>query len=171
MVAAVKDSRVFTVASTTKGDASSALLFNAASKTRDTTQDRRCSRVLIIYALSCIYTDMHMDVFEALADPTRRRVVDALRSGERQVNDLADVVGIHQSGVSRHLRILSEAGFVTMRPDGQRRLYSLAPDPFREIDQWLAQYRQLWEKRLDRFGAALEARQQQQQDVSRSDKE
>lgn len=104
---------------------------------------------------------MQSDIFDALADPTRRRVVDALRHGERQVNDLVAEVGIHQSGVSRHLRILSEAGFVTMRPDGQRRLYSLAPDPFRAIDSWLAQYRGLWEKRLDRFGAALDARQQQ----------
>lgn len=104
---------------------------------------------------------MDADAFETLADPTRRRVVDALRAGERQVNDLVAEVGIHQSGVSRHLRILSEAGFVTMRPDGQRRLYSLAPDPFREIDAWLAQYRGLWEERLDRFGAALEARQNQ----------
>jgi DNA-binding transcriptional ArsR family regulator len=104
---------------------------------------------------------MQSDIFDALADPTRRRVVDALRHGEQQVNDLVAEVGIHQSGVSRHLRILSEAGFVTMRPDGQRRLYSLAPDPFREIDAWLAQYRGLWEQRLDRFGAALDARQKQ----------
>lgn len=103
---------------------------------------------------------MHIDIFDALADPTRRRVVEALRHGERQVNDLVADVGIHQSGVSRHLRILSQAGFVTMRPDGQRRLYSLAPDPFREIDDWLSQYRALWEKRLDRFGAALEAARQ-----------
>lgn len=113
---------------------------------------------------------MDIDVFDALADPTRRRVVAALRQGERQVNDLVAAVGIHQSGVSRHLRILSEAGFVTMRPEGQRRLYSLAPGPFREIDEWLAQYRALWEKRLDRFGAALEARQAQQ-DQARSEEE
>jgi DNA-binding transcriptional ArsR family regulator len=56
------------------------------------------------------------------------------------------------------LRILSEAGFVSMRPDGQRRLYALKPERFRELDDWLAQYRGLWEQRLDRFGAALEAR-------------
>ena len=107
----------------------------------------------------CICTYMHVDPFLTLADPTRRRVVDALRAGERQVNDLVAAVGIHQSGVSRHLRILSEAGFVAMRPDGPRRLYSLKPEPFREIDAWLGAYRQLWDARLDRFGAALEARQ------------
>jgi DNA-binding transcriptional ArsR family regulator len=106
---------------------------------------------------------MHIDAFNAfnaLADPTRRRVVDALCRGERQVNDLVVEVGVHQSGVSRHLRILHEAGFVTVRPDGARRLYSLKPDRFRELDEWLAKYRELWEARLDRFGAALEVRQQ-----------
>lgn len=102
---------------------------------------------------------MHIDAFQTLADPTRRRVLEALRQGERQVNDLVEEVGIHQSGVSRHLRILHEAGFVSMRPDGPRRLYSLEPEPFRELEEWLAQYRQVWEARLDRFGAALEARQ------------
>ena len=111
---------------------------------------------------------MHIDSFQTIADPTRRRVLDALSRGERQVNDLVEQVGIHQSGVSRHLRILHEAGFVAMRPDGQRRLYSLKPEPFRELDEWLAKYRQAWEARLDRFGAALEARQRHRNDV-RSD--
>jgi DNA-binding transcriptional ArsR family regulator len=102
--------------------------------------------------------DEHSQAFEALADPTRRRVVAALRAGERQVNEIVQAAGIHQSGVSRHLRILHDAGFVAMRPDGQRRLYSLRPEPFRALDDWLAQYRSLWEARLDRFGAALEER-------------
>jgi DNA-binding transcriptional ArsR family regulator len=61
--------------------------------------------------------------------------------------------------VSRHLRILNEAGFVTMRPDGQRRLYSLRPEPFRELEAWVERYRRLWETRLDRFAAALERKQ------------
>jgi DNA-binding transcriptional ArsR family regulator len=106
---------------------------------------------------------MHADPFETLADPTRRRIVDALRDGERQVGDIVAEAGIHQSGVSRHLRILSEAGFVSMRPDGQRRLYSLKPEPFRELEAWLSDYRRLWEARLDRFGAALETRQRKDQ--------
>lgn len=114
---------------------------------------------------------MHTDPFLMLADPSRRRVVDALRSGERQVNDLVAAVGIHQSGVSRHLRILSEAGFVAMRPDGSRRLYSLRPEPFREIDAWLSQYRQIWDARLDRFGAALEDRQQKRRQLKELDDE
>jgi DNA-binding transcriptional ArsR family regulator len=102
--------------------------------------------------------NMHFDVFETLADPTRRRIVEALRDGEQQVNDIVRRAGIHQSGVSRHLRIMHDAGFVSLRPDGQRRLYALRPEPFRELEAWLAGYRRLWEARLDRFGAALEQR-------------
>lgn len=107
---------------------------------------------------------MQIMAFETLADPTRRRIVEVLRQGERPVNDVVGEVGIHQSGVSRHLRILHEAGFVAVRPDGQRRLYSLRPEPFREIDEWLAGYRHLWEARLDRFGDALEKRRKAQQE-------
>lgn len=106
---------------------------------------------------------MQLDAFQVLADPTRRRIVETLRRGERQVNDIVAEAGIHQSGVSRHLRLLTEAGFVSMRPDGQRRLYSLEPAPFRELDAWLARYRALWEARLDRFGAALEARRKKKE--------
>ncbi len=101
---------------------------------------------------------MHIDAFATLADPTRRRIVATLRDGERQVSDIVRQAGIHQSGVSRHLRILHESGFVTVRPDGQRRLYALRPEPFRELEAWLRDYRRLWEARLDRFGAALEER-------------
>ena len=103
---------------------------------------------------------MHVDVFEILADPQRRRIVEALRSGEQAVNDLVERMDIHQSGVSRHLRILSEAGFVRVRPDGPRRLYSLCAEPFLELDAWVAGYRSLWEARLDRFAKALDKKQQ-----------
>lgn len=101
---------------------------------------------------------MNIDTFEALADRTRRRIVESLQSGEKPVGEIVKRSGIHQSGVSRHLRILHEAGFVSMRPQGQQRLYSLRPEPFRELDAWLAGYRSLWERRLDRFAAALEQR-------------
>ena|SRR6266496_245917 len=102
---------------------------------------------------------MQSAAFQTLADPTRRRIVEALRNGERQVNDIVERAGVHQSGVSRHLRILHEAGFVSMRPDGQRRLYSLRAEPFRELEGWLEKYRKLWESRLDRLGGgALEER-------------
>lgn len=114
---------------------------------------------------------MQLNAFEVLADPSRRRIVEALLCGEQQVGDVVEAVGIHQSGVSRHLRILAESGFVSMRPDGQRRLYALKPEPFRELDGWLSGYRKLWEARLDRFGAALEKKQEhraQPRDIGRA---
>src|SRR5215470_7153888 len=109
-----------------------------------------------------------LDTFQALADPTRRRLVEALRYGEQQVNELVARAGIHQSGVSRHLRILHDAGFVSMRPEGQWRLYSLKPEPFRALERWLAQYRDFWEKRLDRLGEALEKKRKRSKTLTRS---
>jgi DNA-binding transcriptional ArsR family regulator len=102
---------------------------------------------------------MHMTGFQTLADPTRRRIVEVLRRGEQPVNDIVDSVNIHQSGVSRHLGILHEAGFVQVRALGAQRLYSLRPEPFRELDAWLTQYRSLWEARLDKLGVELDRRQ------------
>lgn len=104
---------------------------------------------------------MQVDTLQALADPSRFQIVEALLRGEQPVNDLVAKMDIHQSGVSRHLRILEEAGFVRVRPDGPRRLYSLRPEPFRELNAWVSQYRALWEGRLDAFAVALERRQQQ----------
>jgi DNA-binding transcriptional ArsR family regulator len=103
---------------------------------------------------------MQVSTIQALADPSRFQIVEALLAGEQPVNDLVARMDIHQSGVSRHLRILEEAGFVRVRPDGPRRLYSLRPEPFRELNAWVGQYRALWEGRLDAFAAALEQRQQ-----------
>ena len=100
----------------------------------------------------------HLDVFQVIADPTRRRIVESLRAGEQQVNDVVQQLDIHQSGVSRHLRILHDAGFVQMRTEGQRHLYSLRSEPFQELDGWLSSYRALWEARLDRFERALQAK-------------
>src|SRR5512132_4303440 len=107
-----------------------------------------------------ICTIMHAAVFAALADPNRLRIVEALRSGEQPVNDLVSRVDIHQSGVSRHLRILHGAGLVQVRPSGPQRLYSLRPEAFQELDAWLRTYQGLWEARLDRLGRVLEARKQ-----------
>jgi DNA-binding transcriptional ArsR family regulator len=112
---------------------------------------------------------MHANAFEILADPARRRIVELLRDGEQAVNDIVGAMDIHQSGVSRHLRLLSEAGFVQARPEGPRRLYSLRPERFREIDAWVSQYRSLWEARLDRFGEALDRKAKAQ--ARRKDKE
>jgi DNA-binding transcriptional ArsR family regulator len=98
---------------------------------------------------------MHVLVLQTLADPTRLHILEVLRGGEYSVNDIVKNVAIDQSGVSRHLRILQEAKFVRVRPEGQKRFYSLCPEPFRDLDAWLSQYRQLWERRLDKFGEAL----------------
>lgn len=103
------------------------------------------------------------DVFQVLADPTRRRIVELLRRGERSVGELVDAVDIGQPGVSRQLAILEEADFVVVRPDGRRRLYSLRPDPFRELSEFVTAYRAIWEPRLDRFAAELERRRRNQQ--------
>ena len=97
-----------------------------------------------------------MLLFQALADPTRLRIVEAMRSGECAVGDIVERMDIHQSGVSRHLRILAEAGIVQMRPDGQKRLYSLRKEAFDRLEAWVAGYRRHWEARLDRFGTAIQ---------------
>jgi DNA-binding transcriptional ArsR family regulator len=97
-----------------------------------------------------------INFFHALADPARLRIVEAMKSGECAVGDIVERMDIHQSGVSRHLRILAEAGIVQMRADGQKRLYSLRKEAFDQLEAWTAGYRRLWEARLDRFGAALE---------------
>jgi DNA-binding transcriptional ArsR family regulator len=102
---------------------------------------------------------VHVDLFQTLADPTRRLIVEALQGCEQSVNDIVARVGIHQSGVSRHLRILHEAGFVRVRPDGVRRLYSLRPERFCELDAWLTGFRSHWEARLDKFAEALDRKQ------------
>jgi DNA-binding transcriptional ArsR family regulator len=106
---------------------------------------------------------MQIALFQTLADPSRLRIVEALLGGECAVNDLVARMEIHQSGVSRHLRILEEVGFVQMRPEGARRLYSLRPEPFRELDAWVTRYRALWTARLDAFGDALTRKQQARQ--------
>lgn len=107
------------------------------------------------------------DVFEILADPTRRRLIKALRQRERSVTELVDEVDIHQPGVSKQLRILHEAGFVDVRRDGQRRLYSLRPEPFRELEEWMDDYRRIWDARLDNLAAHLARMKKEKKDVNR----
>jgi DNA-binding transcriptional ArsR family regulator len=103
--------------------------------------------------------ETQIPLFQALADPARLRIVEAMKSGECAVGDIVGRMDIHQSGVSRHLRILAEAGIVQMRPDGQKRLYSLRKEAFDQLEAWVAGYRRHWEARLDRFAAALERHQ------------
>ena len=88
-------------------------------------------------------------VLEAIAEPTRQRILDAVRVGERSVGELVEKVGMHQPGVSRHLKVLRDAGLVEVRRDAQRRLYRLRPEPLMELDAWLEPYRAEWTARLD----------------------
>ena len=97
----------------------------------------------------------HPTLLVALSDPIRLHIVEVLREGECSVDGIVARNAIHQSGISRHLGILREAGIVSVRADGQRRLYSLRPEPFREIDAWVQRYRAIWDARLDRFEAEL----------------
>ncbi|HUR25794.1 MAG TPA: metalloregulator ArsR/SmtB family transcription factor [Candidatus Thermoplasmatota archaeon] len=94
---------------------------------------------------------MHDLPFAVLADPTRRRLVELLHAGERSVGELVGKVGIAQPGVSRHLRILGEAGLVKARPQGQRRLYSLRPEPLRELELWAHRHAHVERERLERL--------------------
>lgn len=88
-------------------------------------------------------------VLDALAEPTRRRILDAVRGAERSVGEIVEQVGMHQPGVSRHLKVLRDAGLVEVRRDAQRRLYRLRPEPLMELDAWLEPYRAEWTARLD----------------------
>jgi DNA-binding transcriptional ArsR family regulator len=92
---------------------------------------------------------------EALADPTRRRIVELLADGELTAGELAAEFSTSRPAVSRHLRVLREQGLVTVRSDAQRRVYSLDPAPLVELDAWLARYRSFWSQRLDALDTQL----------------
>ena len=100
------------------------------------------------------------NAFEVVAEPSRRRILDLLRVDDRPVNDLVDELGLSQPAVSKHLRVLRDAGLVDVRRDAQRRIYRLVPEPLVEIDDWLTPFRQAWARRLD----ALEAHLDQMED-------
>jgi DNA-binding transcriptional ArsR family regulator len=87
--------------------------------------------------------------FEVLAEPTRRRILDLLHPGERSVGDLVDRLGLSQPGVSKHLRVLRDAGLVAVRREAQRRWYRIRPEPLAEVDAWLEPYRRYWTDRLN----------------------
>jgi DNA-binding transcriptional ArsR family regulator len=96
------------------------------------------------------------NAFDVIAEPSRRRILEVLRSGERPVNDLVDALAMTQPAVSKHLRVLREAGLVAVRQDAQRRIYRLVPEPLVEIDDWLTPFREAWARRLDALEAHLD---------------
>jgi DNA-binding transcriptional ArsR family regulator len=97
-----------------------------------------------------------LEILDVIAEPTRRRILDAVRTTECSVNDIVGQVGMHQPGVSRHLKVLRDAGLVEVRRDAQRRLYRVRPEPLMELDAWLEPYRALWAGRLDALERHLE---------------
>lgn len=94
---------------------------------------------------------------EVIAEPSRRQLLDALRHGEQPVHALVERLELSQPAVSKHLRVLREAGLVEVRPDGQRRLYRLRTEPLKELDEWLEPYRRMWHASLDKLEGHLTA--------------
>lgn len=103
---------------------------------------------------------MAVDVFGVLAEPTRRRILDRLRTSESSVNALVDALEVTQPTMSKHLRVLREAGFVSCRIEAQQRIYRIEADRFRALDQWLAPYRLLWNTHLDALERHLDNQEQ-----------
>jgi DNA-binding transcriptional ArsR family regulator len=94
--------------------------------------------------------------FAVLAEPTRREILDLLRQGEQPVGALVEELDLSQPAVSKHLRVLRDAGLVEVRPQAQRRLYRLRLEPLAEIDEWLAPFRRMWRRSLDKLDQHLE---------------
>jgi DNA-binding transcriptional ArsR family regulator len=103
---------------------------------------------LTIYMLLRLYTHV-MAVLDVLAEPNRRKILDLLRVQERPVGDLVELLAVSQPAVSKHLRVLREAGLVTVRADAQRRIYRVRPEPLQALDEWLTPYREMWNAHLD----------------------
>ena len=96
-----------------------------------------------------------LTTLSALAESNRLQIVELLRDGPCSVGEIADRLRIRQPQVSKHLRVLSEAGFVEVHPLAQQRIYQLRPQPFHELDAWLGSYRHVWDARFDRLDAYL----------------
>jgi DNA-binding transcriptional ArsR family regulator len=119
-----------------------------------------------LYALTCIclygnLRRMSAVALRALGEPHRVAILDRLRDGERPVGDLVERLELSQPAVSKHLRVLRDAGLVEARTDAQRRLYRVRPEPLADLDEWLAPYRRLWEKHLDKLEDHLDRRSKQ----------
>jgi len=103
------------------------------------------------------------DAFNAVAEPRRREILDALSGGERAVNDLVRLLGIGQPQVSKHLRVLREVGVVDVRDEGRQRLYRLNGPALKPIHDWVSNYERLWSERFDELDAVLEDLKQKEQ--------
>lgn len=106
-----------------------------------------------------------MNALEALAEPTRRHIVELLAEGERSAGEIAAHFETSRPGISRHLRVLREHGLVRVREDAQKRFYSLDPEPLAELDAWLARYRGFWTNRLDALDTEIRRRQRRRKEI------
>lgn len=97
-----------------------------------------------------------METLQALAEPNRFQIVELLREGPRPVGDMVHRLGLRQPQVSKHLRVLSDAGLVDVRVDAQRRIYALRPAPLKELQAWIERYRRIWEANFQRLDAVLD---------------
>jgi DNA-binding transcriptional ArsR family regulator len=141
------------------------LLFNPASQNDDSASSCRILLETSLiphykYSLTGIYEKRHIPIvmlatFRALAQPNRFHIVELLRDGPRPVGHLVRRLRLRQPQVSKHLRVLSDAGLVDVRVDAQRRIYTLRPAPLRELEVWLERYRRLWEGNFQRLDTLL----------------
>ena len=106
-----------------------------------------------------------IETLTALAEPHRFEIVELLRDGPRPVGEIVDRLGLHQPQVSKHLRVLSDAGLVEVHAAAQRRIYKLRPQPLHELDRWLESYRRLWDERFDRLDDLLTKSQEEMKNV------
>lgn len=111
------------------------------------------------------------ETFAALAEPNRFRIVELLRAGPRPVSDIGERLHLNQPQVSKHLKVLKEAGLVDVQPRAQQRLYELKAKPLRELHEWLERYRQLWDARFDAMDELLEELQQKEKGHGRKPKQ
>ena len=102
---------------------------------------------------------MNAHAFTVLAEPTRLQILNELRDSDRHVGHLIEALGLTQPMISKHLKVLRDAGFVRSRTDAQRRIYQIEPAPFQALDEWLEPYRQLWTKHLDALERHLDERE------------
>ena len=109
------------------------------------------------------------DAFNAVAEPRRREILDALAPGERAVNDLADLLGLMQPVVSKHLKVLREVGLVDVREEGRRRFYRLNGRSLKPIHDWVKTYERLWSERFDQLDVVLEELKKEEEGDGRSD--
>jgi DNA-binding transcriptional ArsR family regulator len=112
-----------------------------------------------------------VETFAALAEPNRLRIVELLRSGPRPVAEICAGLPLPQPQVSKHLRVLRNAGLVDVRPRAQQRIYELRAAPLRELGEWLDRFRQLWAERYDRLDAVLAEMQRNENDKQEEEKD